>query len=99
MSRYIDADELEKELKWEVMFDYDADYQYVTKYDIDNTPTADVAEVKRGRWIDPEDITCYKCSVCGKYAIQEYGLNAPIFWHYCPNCGAKMDEVDNDVSV
>lgn len=60
---------------------------------IDDAPPADVQEVKRGRWIDPEDLTCYKCSVCGEYATQEYGLTEPIFWHYCPSCGAKMDEV------
>lgn len=49
------------------------------------------AGVNHGRWIDPEDPTCYKCSVCGKYATQEYGLNKPIFWRYCPNCGSYMD--------
>ena len=99
MARYIDADELKKELKWEVMFDYDADYQYVTKYDIDNTPTADVAEVKHGRWIEKpyefdfggvktySSVTDTVCSVCGESAI-EY-METP----WCPWCGAKMDEV------
>ena len=45
-----------------------------------------------GKWIDPQDTTCYKCSVCGEYATQEYGLTEPIFWRYCPNCGALMDK-------
>ena len=51
-------------------------------------------EIKRGRWIiDREfgndvmsDEQMVICSVCGK----------GIFWgkqNYCPNCGAKMDEV------
>lgn len=53
-------------------------------------------EVRYGKWIDPEDPTCYKCSVCGEYATQEYGLAEPIFWRYCPNCGAKMGEVENE---
>lgn len=53
-------------------------------------------EVRYGKWIDPEDSTCYKCSVCGEYATQEYGLTEPIFWRYCPNCGAKMEEVENE---
>lgn len=53
-------------------------------------------EVQYGKWIDPEDSTCYKCSVCGEYATQEYGLTEPIFWRYCPNCGAKMGEVENE---
>lgn len=46
---------------------------------------------RHGKWIDPEDSTCYKCSVCGEYATQEYGLTEPIFWRYCPNCGARME--------
>lgn len=49
------------------------------------------APVQHGKWINPEDSTCYKCSICGEYATQEHGLNEPIFWKYCPNCGAKMD--------
>ena len=48
-------------------------------------------EVRYGKWIDPEDATCYRCSVCREYATQEYGLNEPIFWKYCPNCGARMN--------
>ena len=62
---------------------------------IDAIPTAEVAEIKRGRWIiDREfgndvmsDEQMVICSVCGK----------GIFWgkqNYCPNCGAKMDEVE-----
>ena len=58
---------------------------------IDELPSAE----RHGRWIDPEDPTCYKCSICGEYATQEYGLNEPIFWRYCPNCGAKMDGEQN----
>lgn len=52
-------------------------------------------EVRYGKWVDPEDLTCYKCSICGNYATQEYSLTEPIFWKYCPNCGAKMDEKKN----
>ena len=53
-------------------------------------------EVRYGRWIDPEDLTCYKCSICGKYAAQKYGLTEPIFLRYCPNCGAKMNGEQNE---
>ena len=84
MSRYIDADELKKELKWEVMFDYDADYRYVTEYDIDNTPTADVAEIKQGRWVSIGNTKLAACK-CG-FFTDRYST-----YNFCPNCGAKMD--------
>ena len=44
-------------------------------------PAADVVEVKHGVWV--EGRTLEKCSVCGKKGFPD--------WHYCPNCGAKMD--------
>ena len=44
-----------------------------------------------GKWTDPADLICYKCTACGMYANQGYGLDEPIFWDYCPNCGAKME--------
>ena len=91
MSRYIDADELIKEAE------KDGAYGYVSAEQIADFPTADVAEVKHGRWIvDREfgnDVMSGEkmviCSVCGK----------GIFWgkqNYCPNCGSRMDEVDNE---
>lgn len=58
----------------------------------------DIQRMRHGKWIDPEDPTCYKCSVCGEYATQEYGLTEPIFWRFCPNCGAQMDKEYDYVS-
>lgn len=64
---------------------------------IERTPTADVAEVRRGEWID-EDFPERKvtinsvaiCSICHEMALKtEHGYS--ILSHYCPNCGAKMD--------
>ena len=49
-------------------------------------PAADVAPVRRGRWIATHDEFC-SYSVC-KYPVY-------VAWgqtHYCPNCGAKMDK-------
>ena len=49
-------------------------------------PAADVAPVRRGRWIATHDEFC-SCSVC-KYPVY-------VAWgqtNYCPNCGAQMDE-------
>ena len=54
--------------------------------------------VKHGRWIEEqsEHFTC-KCSACGEgtlYAVP-YDIEGNAYpMHYCPNCGAKMGEVE-----
>ena len=62
---------------------------------VDSMPTADVVEVKHGRWIKlvrelgkGKSLTKYQCSVCGVYLVLEA--------NYCPNCGAKMDGKGKD---
>jgi hypothetical protein len=52
---------------------------------IDNQPTADVAEVKHGKWMKHGNEK--KCSEC---QFIYYSNNDE--WNFCPNCGAKMDE-------
>ena len=53
------------------------------------TPSADVAPVRHGRWIDGDPY----CPICRKDKFR--GLDADVWsdWKpdYCPNCGAKMD--------
>ena len=56
------------------------------------TPSADVAPVRHGRWIDaypdiePNPMFMYGiCSECGF----EQGISK--YLNYCPNCGARMD--------
>ena len=60
----------------------------------DDIPTADVVEVKRGRWIDIYNgkyaNQAYRCSVCGKSAHDEDGKRW-ILSDFCPNCGARME--------
>lgn len=64
-------------------------------------PTADVQEVRHGRWITSEiatDSGCTSCSCCrSEYYIGDLqnleGDND--FVMYCPNCGARMDGVAN----
>lgn len=50
-----------------------------------------------GKWIEKEDYnldTYYECSECGA----DYCIEGDILIHkYCPNCGAKMDEVETEV--
>ena len=55
------------------------------------TPSADVAPVRHGRWIERKSFHAEggisaKCSACQKDV--QY-LGNPL--KYCPNCGAKMD--------
>ena len=56
-----------------------------------DTPTADVAEVRHGRWHDVYMSSASSfvgtCSICGvSNDIPPVSLAK-----YCPNCGAKMD--------
>ena len=52
--------------------------------EISKIPTADVVEVRHGRWEKCKECCCeYRCSVCG----YEFCRTT----NYCPNCGAKMD--------
>ena len=60
------------------------------------TQAADVAPVRHGRWIKnsflSDDITTAgKCCECGE--IISWFSKAP---NYCPNCGLKMDEGNDD---
>lgn len=93
MARYIDASKLMRRIETEAMrWGEEYDLSQIMG-DIEDFPTADVAEVKHGKWIEQvrwirEDRTVmhYQCSLCDVYTAKE--LN------YCPNCGAKMDGGD-----
>lgn len=60
-------------------------------------PSADVPPVIHARWeLCYEDyrqqIAGDKCSACG---FEHYGCGIS-HYHYCPNCGAKMDESEDE---
>lgn len=60
------------------------------KYDLMDAPTIDAEPIRHGRWeLSPFDgyWTCNKCG--NKYPYHGNMKNM----NYCPNCGAKMDEV------
>lgn len=78
MARYIDADKL-KEKKY---YDEQRHEYCVSIAEVDWQPTADVQEVKHGKWKFRDGVS--RCSVCGDYV--SCGSI------YCPNCGAKMDK-------
>lgn len=52
---------------------------------VNSAPTADVQEVRHGKWIKSKNER--KCSLCGYF----YFTNTDTF-NFCPHCGAKMDE-------
>ena len=54
-------------------------------------PTADVAPVVHGRWIDKgEYAVCMECG--GRSSTQYNGVEPiPLMTQFCPHCGAKMD--------
>ena len=52
-------------------------------------------EVKHGHWLfyeEPDGYYHTECSECGQWCDEDVFLKGK--WHYCPNCGAKMDEVE-----
>ena len=67
---------------------------YVDK--IKSIPAADVAEVRRGRWICiNKRYGEYECSVChgmDSNCSDYYGIHAVTEQEFCPSCGAKMDK-------
>ena len=69
---------------------------------IQDTPTVDAEPVIHGFWDvykwrgdKEEPNTEMTCSVCGITFFSPNDFNADEF-HYCPNCGRKMDEEADD---
>ena len=54
---------------------------------IADMPTADVAPMVHGRWkVIEGTVENAVCSNCGRHFQSYYEA-----YHFCPNCGAKMD--------
>lgn len=85
MDKYIKESDLFKRI---LNVDFKHDYDGCIKF-CQSIPAADVAELKRGRWILNQNISepLFKCSSCGTAQVRVS--------RYCPECGAKMDEVKN----
>ena len=74
-----------------------------TNYEVvKRIPSADVAPVKHGRWVDVDRMqmhdlhgvltwgNSFKCTEC---QFKTFAVEGHITqYKYCPNCGAKMDE-------
>ena len=59
----------------------------------------EVMPIKHGQWIKNDDRSGWHCSCCGKDNLYAYPYTQnnerELQDFYCPNCGAKMDEVEN----
>ena len=97
MSEYIERSAVWGKLEW----DNDLG-KWVVRYgcDIDDIPSADVAPVVHGRWVEKKRWGMGKwhmwleCSKCGHQdhnldMYEDMPFTAPS--NYCPNCGARMD--------
>lgn len=62
---------------------------------INEAPTADVVEVKHGKWKvkrDDYDTQIIKCSVCKEeFYPPDNDFDFDFLPNYCMNCGAKME--------
>lgn len=57
-------------------------------------PAADVAPVVHGRWVSVPHKLARVCSVCNRDEPYKFAdIDADVY-DYCPNCGARMDEVE-----
>lgn len=56
-------------------------------------PTADVVEVRHGKWkpTEPDSDVRFFCSECETEISTSWDYDNAEMWRYCPNCGAKMD--------
>ncbi len=96
MARYINADKLHYKRVGIVSRGEDGEPHcssaiVVFAKEIDKAPTADVQEVKHGKWENSgAGIKIKACSRCN------HGIQAHMACmnRFCPNCGAKMDLED-----
>lgn len=85
--RYIDADKMREE--W--LENGENEYVYDTNSvldSIDEQPTADVVEVKRGEWVSHHPDGSAICSVCGRKQKDVWDFDN--WQNYCGHCGADM---------
>ena len=101
MAEYIKREALEKDLniRLSALRGKNGYYDHYTDgFDecvdrVENFPSADVEEVKHGKWVEPHwrnSVSCANCSICGAEAYHYDFHGVQKTYRYCPNCGAKM---------
>ena len=95
MKEYIERAALKRELAPYEENDFSQQMDVILAI-VDAQPTADVVEVRHGRWGEYESfpltssLNGHPCSECGMHFST---LAIPVM-KYCPNCGARMDKED-----
>ncbi len=95
MTEYIEREaalEIVEMYRWGKHLDRNSSLNAV-RNGIDMIPAADVAPVVHGRWLWDSGAERYFCSNCN---VEPSGLCNGCTEHlsdYCPNCGARMEEV------
>ena len=103
--RLIDADALVKELSDKYIVPVDEATRGVaafmgmqTRQVINNAPTVEAEPIKHGKDISytvTNEYCEFKCSICGATLGEAaYGTMDGAKFNYCPNCGARLDEVE-----
>ena len=93
MSEYIDRAALKQGLAPYEENDFSQQMDVILAI-VDAQPTADVVEVRHGRWGEYESfpltpsLNGHPCSECG----MRFSTSAIPVMKYCPNCGARMEK-------
>ena len=88
MHRYIDTEKI----KYTAYINGDVT---VSKDLVEKIPTADVQEVRHGKWIVCGMFDDFvKCSCCGYQDTRNHVIYENLM--YCGKCGAKMDEEEQE---
>ena len=98
MTRYIDINNIN--LRGIAVFDQDFEALIPlsdVRMALQTTPTADVQEVRHGKWIycghHEFHGHVFECSVCGRYLFANSKEDVYVEYPYC-HCGAKMESVE-----
>lgn len=93
MSDYIDRERLKKALNADLQTLQTIDEHSISLIlaEIDEAPSGNVAPVVHGRWgMHSDRPDTLICSICDQaFDVWKHDIDR---MHYCPNCGAKMDE-------
>lgn len=76
----------------------DGEYLWgLINYALEDAPTIEAEPVRHGKWTRDYESSWgdsrFMCSVCHCKESVPTCNGEPSIWDYCPNCGAKMNEV------